>query len=127
MCVEFRHPAWFSDAAVFDETFEMLRKNKIGAVITDTAGRRDVVHTRLTNATVFLRFVGNNLHESDFKRVDDWVLKLKKWMDSGIENIYFLMHMHDEKDSPELSAYAINQLNKKCKLKLKLPHFYNKV
>jgi uncharacterized protein YecE (DUF72 family) len=125
VCVEFRHPGWFSDVKVFDETFEMLRKNKMGAVITDTAGRRDLVHTRLTNTTVFLRFVGNNLHPSDFKRVDDWVSRMKKWMDSGIENIYFLMHMHDEKDSPELSAYVIKKLNKECKLNLKLPHFYN--
>lgn len=123
--VEFRHPAWFSDVKVFDETFTMLKENKIGSVITDTAGRRDVVHTRLTNPTAFIRFVGNNLHSSDFKRVDDWVLKIKKWMDSGIKTVYFLMHMHDEKDSPELTHYVITKLNKKCKTKLKLPHFYN--
>jgi uncharacterized protein YecE (DUF72 family) len=126
VCVEFRHPAWFSDEKVFNETFEMLRENKIGSVITDTAGRRDVVHTRLTSPTVFLRFVGNNLHPSDFKRVDDWVAKMKKWIESGIENIYFLMHMHDEKDSPELSDYVIKKLNKECGLNLKTPHFYNR-
>jgi uncharacterized protein YecE (DUF72 family) len=123
--VEFRHPAWFSDVKAFDETFSMLKEKKIGSVITDTAGRRDVVHTRLTTPTAFIRYVGNNLHPSDFKRCDDWVTRLKKWMDSGIETIYFMMHMHDEKDSPELTDYVIKKLNKECGLKLKPPHFYN--
>ena len=126
VCVEFRHPMWFSDVKVFDETFNMLRENNIGSVITDTAGRRDVVHTRLTTSTAFIRFVGNNLHPSDFKRVDDWAAKLKRWMNSGIGSFYFMMHMHDEKDSPELSAYSIDKINKECGLDLKKPVFYNK-
>jgi uncharacterized protein YecE (DUF72 family) len=123
--VEFRHPLWFSNAKIFDETFEMLRENKIGSVITDTAGRRDLVHTRLTTPTAFIRYVGNNLHPSDFKRCDDWVSKIKKWIESGIETIYFMMHMHDEKDSPELTDYVIKKLNKECGLNLKQPHFYS--
>ncbi len=125
VCVEFRHPLWFGDVKVFDETFNMLHENKIGSVITDTAGRRDVVHTRLTTPTAFIRFVGNNLHPSDFKRVDDWAAKLKRWINSGIGTIYFMMHMHDEKDSPELSAYSIDKFNKECGLDLKKPVFYN--
>jgi uncharacterized protein YecE (DUF72 family) len=125
ICVELRHPLWFSDEKISDETFTMLKENKTGAVITDTAGRRDLVHTRLTTPTAFIRYVGNNLHPSDFKRINDWTSKLKRWIDSGIETVYFLMHMHDEKDSPELTDYVIRKLNKECKLNLKPPKFYN--
>jgi len=123
VCVEFRHPDWFNDKGVFDETFSMLNELNIGSVITDTAGRRDVLHMRLSNKTAFIRFVGNNLHASDFKRIDDWVKRLKKWMRAGLDTVYFMMHMHDEKDSPELTAYTIQQLNKHCKFNLQEPQF----
>ncbi len=84
ICVELRHPGWFNDKAVYDETFDMLKGLNMGSVITDTAGRRDLVHMRLSNKTAFIRFVGNNLHPSDYTRVDDWVKRLKKWMNSGL-------------------------------------------
>ncbi|MCI0449349.1 MAG: DUF72 domain-containing protein [Chlorobi bacterium] len=125
VCVEFRQPEWFKDTEIANDTFVMLRENGLGSVITDTAGRRDCAHMRLTSPTAFIRFVGNSLHPSDFKRVDDWVERLKKWLGSGLETLYFMMHMHDEKDSPELAAYTIRQLNKKCGLDLKEPLFYN--
>jgi uncharacterized protein YecE (DUF72 family) len=123
--VEFRHPDWFKDTPAANDAFEMLNKLKAGTVITDAAGRRDCVHMRLTNPTAFIRFVGNSLHKTDFTRVDDWVKRIKKWMDAGLETIYFMMHMHDEKDSPELVTFAIKKLNKECGLDLKVPVFYD--
>jgi hypothetical protein len=36
-----------------------------------------------------------------------------------------MMHMHDEKDSPELVTFAIKKLNKECGLDLKVPVFYD--
>jgi uncharacterized protein YecE (DUF72 family) len=125
-CVEFRHSDWFDGSDTSNRTFEILRDSGIGTVITDTGGRRDLVHMRLTTPTAFIRFVGNNLHPTDFKRVDDWAKRIKKWLDSGIGTVYFLIHMHDEKDSPELSQYTIQKLNKECGLKLKELVFYGK-
>src|ERR1700704_4051422 len=42
--VEVRHPAWFSTEATRKEFFETLHSLNMGAVITDTAGRRDCCH-----------------------------------------------------------------------------------
>jgi uncharacterized protein YecE (DUF72 family) len=125
VCVELRHPEWFKDSETANNAFAMLNKLKRGTVITDAAGRRDCVHMRLTNGTAFIRFVGNSLHKTDFTRIDDWVKRMKKWLASGLETLHFMMHMHDEKDSPELVTYTIKKMNKECRLDLKVPVFYD--
>lgn len=124
--LELRHPAWFNDAGFADELFMMLKKNKTGFVITDAAGRRDVIHMRLSTPGAFIRFVGNSLHPTDYTRIDDWALRIKKWLGSGIKTVYFLMHMHDEIYSPELCAYTIKKFNKVCNLDLKMPQVITK-
>ena len=103
----------------------MLREIKIGSVITDTSGRRDVLHMRLTTPIAFIRFVGNNLHPTDFRRIDDWVNRMKLWIDSGIETIYFFIHNHEELNSPELCKYTIQKLNAATGLNLKGPNLLN--
>lgn len=123
--LELRHPEWYKNQKTADETYMMLKKNKIGFVITDTAGRRDLLHMRLCTPTAFIRFVGNSLHPTDYTRIDEWVLRIKKWLKSGIGTVYFLMHMHDERYSPELCDYTIKKLNKVCKLKIKSPVMFN--
>jgi uncharacterized protein YecE (DUF72 family) len=116
--VEVRDPKFFSNAAFQQTFFDELRKTGIGAVITDTAGRPDVLHMQLTIPKAFIRFVGNSLHPTDYPRIDNWVTRLKQWLDQGIQEVYFFMHMHDEGLSPELSRYVITELNKKCNLNL---------
>ena len=37
--------------------------------------------------------------------------------------IYFFMHMHDEADSPELTIYLVDKMNKECGLNLIKPKF----
>lgn len=113
--VELRHPEWFEDPEAFDKVFTMLESNQTGAVITDAAGKRDCVHMRLTTPEAFIRFVGNDLHPTDYTRVDDWVQRIKKWLGAGIRRIYFFMHQTEEVHSPELARYAIQQLNKHCR------------
>ncbi|MEO6695137.1 MAG: DUF72 domain-containing protein [Ignavibacteria bacterium] len=125
VCLELRHKDWFADLNVADDLYKMLKKNKIGFVITDAAGRRDVIHMRLSTPTAFIRFVGNSLHPTDYKRIDEWVLRIKKWLTAGINTVYFLMHMHDERYSPELCVYTVKQLNKHCGLDLKVPNLFN--
>lgn len=112
--VELRNPQWFADPEAFQKVFSMLEKNKAGSIITDASGRRDCVHMRLTTATAFIRFVGNGLHPTDYTRVDDWVQRIKKWMENGIQKVYFFMHQHEEIHSPALCKYVIEQLNKHC-------------
>ena len=121
--LEVRHPHWFSKEEIREELFLTLREINIGAVITDTAGRRDCAHMYLTIPKTFIRFVGNSLHESDFPRIHDWVDRIKYWLDNGMKEVYFFIHMHDEATSPELSSYVIDRLNKICGLNLTRPKF----
>lgn len=116
--VELRNAEFFSDENLMNDFFEKLRNLKIGTVITDTAGRQDCLHMHLSIPKAFIRFVGNSLHPSDYKRIDNWVQRVKLWLAAGVEEIYFFMHMHDEAFSPELSQYLVKELNKKCGLQL---------
>lgn len=121
--LEVRHPDWFAKDEVRDDMFKFLRTNNIGAVITDTAGRRDCAHMHLPVSKAFIRYVGNGLHKTDYTRTDAWVKRMKYWLDNGLEELYFFMHMHDEATSPELTVYLVDKLNKECRLKLIKPKF----
>ncbi len=120
--LEVRHPDWFK-AYVAKELFETLHTLNIGAVITDTAGRRDCAHMHLTIPKTFIRYVGNSLHHSDYTRIDAWIERMKYWLDKGIDDIYFFMHMHNEATSPELTVYLVDKLNAACNLNLIKPKF----
>ncbi|CAN5134718.1 hypothetical protein BH23BAC2_BH23BAC2_06970 [soil metagenome] len=99
---------------------EIMEKFKITNVITDTAGRRDLLHMRLTTPTAFVRYTGAN-HATDYTRLDKWTLKAAEWSRLGLQNFYFFVHQNIEKESPFLAAYFIDKLNKKLKTKIKIP------
>lgn len=115
--VEVRHPDWFQEPGLF----EALRGLGAGAVITDTASRRDCVHMHLPLSTAFIRFVGNSLHPTDYVRIDDWVNRFRYWFDNGLEKVYFFLHMHDEIAEPDLSIYLAEKLETVCGIKIPRP------
>ena len=121
--LEVRHPDWFAKENIREEMFDFLKTNNIGAVITDSAGRRDCAHMHLTIPKTFIRYVGNSLHSSDYTRIDTWIERMKQWLDTGMEELYFFMHMHDEATSPELTVYLIDKMNAVCGGNLKKPTF----
>lgn len=121
--VEVRHTDWFTKPEISEALFKTLQQLNMGAVITDTAGRRDCAHMQLTIPKTFIRYVGNSLHPSDYTRIDAWVERMKYWLNKGIEDIYFFMHMHDEATSPELTVYLVDKLNAECGLNLIKPQF----
>ncbi|WP_435131960.1 DUF72 domain-containing protein [Formosa sp. A9] len=121
LAVEFRHSDWFNDVEVANNLYQLLETHNISNIIVDTAGRRDLLHMRLTNARAFVRYVGAN-HSSDYKRLDDWVERLKLWQDQGIKEIDFFIHQNTEKESPLLAAYFIKALNKALGSQLKIPN-----
>ena len=121
--MEVRHPDWFAKPDISEELFSQLADMNIGAVITDTAGRRDCAHMHLTIPKAFVRYVGNSLHPTDYTRIDEWVSRMKYWLDKGMEELYFFMHMHDEATSPELTVYLVDKMNKELGLNLIKPKF----
>lgn len=112
--LELRHPLWFSDVAIRKEWLSTCRELGVGAVITDTAGRRDCVHMELPTPKAFIRFVGNGLVASDYTRVHAWVKRISIWLKKGLTELYFFMHQSDERDTPRLCDYVIEQLNRHC-------------
>lgn len=121
--LEVRHPDWFGKEDIRNELFAFLRSVNMGIVITDTGGRRDCAHMHLTVPKTFIRYVGNSLHPTDYARVDEWIGRMQYWLDNGLEELYFFMHMHDETFSPELTVYMVDKLNAACGLKLTKPVF----
>jgi uncharacterized protein YecE (DUF72 family) len=75
----------------------------------------------LSTPECFIRFVGNSLHKTDYERIDEWVGRIKSWMDEGLEKCYFFMHQHEELHSPQLIKYLIEELNEKCGTDIKPP------
>lgn len=124
LAVEVRHKDWFADATVFKDYTALLEENNIANVLVDTAGRRDMVHMRLTNNETFIRYVGAN-HKSDYDRLDDWILKLKEWIDAGLQNIHFFIHQNLEVESPLLATHFIKNINSEFNLDLKIPNEEN--
>ena len=120
---EVRHPDWFAKEKDKEDMFNFLKVNNMGAVITDTAGRRDCAHMHLTLPKTFIRYVGNSMHHTDNTRIDAWVERMKYWLDKGMEELYFFMHMHDEATSPELTVYLVDKMNAACGLNLIKPKF----
>jgi len=118
--VEVRNSEWFSDPKVQEEFCQLLEKNGVGNIIVDTAGRRDMLHMRLTNSVAFIRYVGAN-HPSDVERLDEWIERIKIWKKEGLEKLYFFVHQNIELESPLLATYFIERLNDKLKLDLKVP------
>ena len=121
LAVEFRHTDWFNDITIAEELYALLEENNISNIIVDTAGRRDLLHMRLTNSTAFVRYVGAN-HTSDYTRLDDWVKRLELWKTQGVKEINFFVHQNIEEASPLLSAYFIEKLNATLGCKLTVPN-----
>ncbi|UJH67275.1 DUF72 domain-containing protein [Allomuricauda sp. SCSIO 65647] len=120
LAIEFRHTDWFNDEKAAQELYHLLEENNMANVLVDTAGRRDLLHMRLTNDEAFVRYVGAN-HESDYERLDDWVDRLVQWKGQGLRNIHFFVHQNLELESPLLSAYFIDNCNKMLGSDLQIP------
>lgn len=86
--VEVRNEAWFANKQVNDQYCDLLEKRGMANIIVDTAGRRDMLHMRLTAPVAFVRYVGAN-HPTDVDRLNDWVERIKKWRNEGLQKLYF--------------------------------------
>lgn len=125
LAIELRHTDWFGDKEVAEKIYQLFEANKVTNVLVDTAGRRDLMHMRLTTPTAFVRYVGAN-HKSDYARLDDWVKRIAKWKKQGLKELNFFVHQNLEKESPLLSGYFIEKLNRKIGTDLAIPETLEK-
>ncbi len=120
LSVELRHTDWYNDPTVSNRLYALLEENKVCHTLTDTAGRRDIMHMRLTNNQCFVRFTGAN-HPSDVDRLDEWFERLTQWREQGIEQINFFIHQTIEKDLQMLSARLITKINEEWGYDMHVP------
>lgn len=104
--IELRHPDLLRNEALFD----YLQQKNIGVIITDTAGRRDCAHMKLTVKKTFIRCIFND-HPSDYKRIDEWAQRITYWLNNGMEEIYFIVHLKNEETILDTVNYAITAFN----------------
>lgn len=121
LAIEFRHTDWYNNPEVSCKLYELLETHSVTNILVDTAGRRDLMHMRLTTPTAFIRWVGANDPESDRSRLDEWVDRIAKWKKAGLQKLFFFVHQNAEQESPALSAHFIERLNKKIGTKLPIP------
>lgn len=120
LAVEFRHKDWFAVPEIADRLYALLQRKRVLNVLVDTAGRRDIMHMRLSTPTAFVRWVGAN-HRSDYRRLDEWTERIVEWKRQGLKELYFFVHQNVELESPLLSAYLIKRLNQELDTKLTVP------
>ena len=120
LAVEVRHTDWLNDEEISEPYYDLLEERDLATVITDTPGRRDLVHMRLTTPSVFVRFV-SAYHDCDYERLDDWFERLQVWTRLGIKDIYFFIHQNLEEDTPLLAEYFVRRLNEELGYRLPMP------
>ncbi|MEK7356313.1 MAG: DUF72 domain-containing protein [Bdellovibrionota bacterium] len=114
LAVEVRHPDFFVDHRLSPRLFDLLSETEKFVVITDVAGRRDVLHTSLPGARVMVRFIGNDLHPTDDTRIVDWAQRLHTWLNLGLEQVEFFVHEPEDRATPEVIARFVDKMNQEC-------------
>lgn len=114
LALEFRHPSWFQNGRILPALVEYLQKRQIGLVITDVAGRRDVLHLSVSSTFSILRFIGNDLHPSDYARSQNWVKQISQWTRAGLQQFFFMVHEPDDIKTPEMANFVASTLNRIC-------------
>lgn len=121
LAIEFRHKDWYSDADVSSKLYNLLEIHGFTHILIDTAGRRDLMHMRLTTPVAFIRWVGANVPQIDRSRLDDWVERIAQWKEAGLQKLFFFVHEHENRESPALAAHFIKRLNEKIGTVLPIP------
>lgn len=120
LAVELRNTEWVSSEKVADQVFSLFKSENIIPVLVDAAGRRDLLHMRLTGPQAFVRYVGAN-HSTDYDRLDEWVERIADWRRAGLHTLNFFVHQNIEKESPLLAAHFIEKMNQRFGLELTIP------
>ena len=107
LALEVRHESWFADPFATEALMDTLAAHQVAAVITDVAGRRDVLHGYVTASRTMVRFVGNGLIDSDFERLKAWAEKLREW---NLPESFIFPHQPDNVLAPDIAAWFADHL-----------------
>ncbi len=121
--IELRHEAWFAanQSAGRAAFLQELGRLRVGLVLTDVAGRRDVCHAYFTLPRLLLRFVGNNGHESDERRLRLWANRLAELAAAGLEEAHFFVHQPTEVAMPASLHFAVSLFRERIGCEIRQP------
>lgn len=120
LAVEVRNEEWFADQTIFNNYCQLLEQTNKTNIIVDTAGRRDMLHMRLTSPVAFVRYVSAN-DDSDEKRLNDWLDVIEDWRANGLQQLYFFIHQNLELESPMIATQFIKKVNDRFNLDVPYP------
>ena len=126
LAIEFRDKSWFENN-VFEEVQDLLKQYGVIPVVTDTPGRRDVVHFNITNDQLFVRYVGDFAHASDLDRTAKWISRIGELCDLGVSKVWFYVHQPGENRERILGFFnnMIPQINQSLSLEIPLLKNYS--
>jgi uncharacterized protein YecE (DUF72 family) len=114
--IEFRHASWFLERQLRPEVRDWFVARGIGAVITDTPGRRDASHGTLTTDRLVVRFLAQTTPEypnavaADRERLAVWAKRIAGLHSRGLRSCSFFVHTPDHVWVPELCRSFAQEL-----------------
>ena len=79
---------------------KLLMDHNMSLCVTDTPGRRDIVHNELTNEELYIRYAGTMDVAANSMRIESWIERISKLIDHGLQRVYFMIHQPaDERGS----------------------------
>jgi len=110
LSIELRNESWYKRVDLIDNLQDLIVSYGQILLITDVAGRRDIMHMRICNDYLMVRWVGNGLHETDYTRIDEWVQKISYYAENGIKDVYFFTHEPDNILAPDIASYLCSKV-----------------
>lgn len=106
LTLELRHSSWFEEGRVLPALVNYLHQKNIGLVVTDVAGRRDILHSSLSSPWSQIRLIGNNLDPSDETRLSEWSERILEWKKTGLKDVYLFLHQPEDTFTIEFATMA---------------------
>jgi uncharacterized protein YecE (DUF72 family) len=125
VAVEFRHESWFLPTAQVDAIWEVMQQRQMAAIITDTPGRRDVLHMRLSAPKLILRFGGYFPHASDALRIEQWMDRIQLWQQQGLNEVHVWIHQPESIYTPQSAVQWAKAFSDHLGVRTKAPLLVN--
>jgi uncharacterized protein YecE (DUF72 family) len=112
VAVELRHPDFFVEQTLAPRVYDWMAEAGVHPVVTDTAARREVLHTSRPTEKLLLRFQCHNGHPTDFARAAAWAERLAAWGRDGLAEAHVFVHQPGDLDAPPVLAALAEGLNR---------------
>jgi uncharacterized protein YecE (DUF72 family) len=110
VAVELRHPAWFHGQRLIGRAWAWLHQAGLPVVVTDSPGRREVLHQSLVGDSLLVRFLGEEGAPEERQRLRAWAARLPELRASGLRRCQFFLHQQGYDGLLELADWLEGEL-----------------